>query len=170
MEMIIYQVYTQKENKILLERENKIYMRTKYDQDQFAVYKGTIFSTTENNGYIELLTTNEQLAKKYDFLLDDDVYYKDVSPYEVTEYYEQTFEAKYKGKNVGIMRGDDNQVDIQPDPEDFTYEDLIEFGFEQVEKGVYEKTLSPSELTDIHSIKEDLLEEAKQDFDEINKS
>lgn len=37
------------------------------------------------------------------------------------------------------MCGDDNQVDIQPDPADFTYGDLLKFGFEQVEKGVYEK-------------------------------
>lgn len=162
------------QRKILIKKINLkkiINMRTKYAQNDFAVFKGITFCTYHNgNGYIGLLTEDEKVAKKYDFLLDDDVYYKDVSPYEVTEYYEQTFEAKYKGKNVGIMRGDDNQVDIQPDPEDFTYEDLIEFGFEQVEKGVYEKTLSPSELTDIHSIKEDLLEEAKQDFEENNKS
>lgn len=145
-------------------------MRTKYDQESFAVYKGKIFSATTNNGYIELLTKDEKLAEEFDFLLDGEIYYKDITPYDVTEYYEQTFEAKYKGKNVGIMRGDDNQVDIQPDPEDFTYEDLIEFGFEQVEKGVYEKTLSPSELTELNAIKDDLLEDAKIDFDESDKS
>ena len=93
----------------------------------------------QNNGYIELLTTDRKLAEKLDFLLDGEIYYKDITPYDVTEYYEQRFEAKYKGKNVGIMCGDDNQVDIQPDPADFTYEDLLKFGFEQVEKGVYEK-------------------------------
>ncbi len=142
-------------------------MRSKYEPNSFAVYKRNIFCTYGNgNGYIGLLTEDKKLAKKFDFLLDDDIYYKEVSPYEVTEYYEQRFEAKYKGKNVGIMSGDDNQVDIQPNPEDFTYEDLIKFGFEQVEKGVYEKNLPTSELTDIHAIKEDLLEEAKKEFDE----
>ncbi len=146
-------------------------MRTKYEPNSFAVYNGNIFCTYGNgNGYIGLLTEDEKLAKKFDFLLDDDIYYKDVSPYEVTEYYEQRFEAKYKGKNVEIMSGDDNQVDIHPELEDFTYKDLIKFvikfGFKQVEKDVYEKTLPPSELTDIHAIKEDLLEEAKKEFDE----
>lgn len=145
-------------------------MRTKYEQDSFAVFQGTIFSATTNNGYVELLTTDRKLAKKFNFLLDGDIYYKDISPYEVTEYYEQRFEAKYKGKNVGIMCGDDNQVDIQPDPADFTYEDLLKLGFEQVEKGVYEKTLPTSELTDIHAIKRNKLEYAKKAFDEINKS
>ena len=145
-------------------------MRSKYEQDSFAVFQGTIFSATTNNGYVELLTTDGKLAKKFNFLLDGDIYYKDISPYDVTEYYEQTFKAKYKGKKVGIMEGDDVNVCIQPNPEDFSYEDLINFGFKQVEKGVYEKTLPTSELTDIHAIKEDLLEEAKQDFDEANKS
>ena len=145
-------------------------MRSKYEQDSFAVFQGTIFSATTNNGYVELLTTDGKLAKKFSFLLDGDIYYKDISPYEVTEYYEQTFEAKFKGKIVGIMRGDDNKVDIQPEPTDFTYEELLKLGFEQVEKGVYEKTLPTSELTDIHAIKRNKLEYAKQDFDEINKS
>ena len=146
-------------------------MRTKYDQDDFAVYKGTTFYTYYTcSGYIGLLTEDEKLAKKFDFLQDDDSYYKEVSPYEVTEYYEQRFKAKYKGKRVGIMEGDDIKVNIQPNPEDFTYEDLIKFGFKQVEKGVYEKTLPTSELTDIHAIKDDLLEDAKIDFDENNKS
>ena len=101
-------------------------MRTKYDQDDFAVYKGTTFYTYYTcSGYIGLLTEDEKLAKKFDFLQDDDSYYKEVSPYEVTEYYEQRFKAKYKGKRVGIMEGDDIKVNIQPNPEDFTYEDLI---------------------------------------------
>ena len=137
-------------------------MRSKYEQDSFAVYKGITFNTYYTcNGYIGLLTEDKKLAKKFDFLQDDDSYYKEVSPYEVTEYYEQRFKAKYKGKRVGIMEGDDIKVNIQPNPEDFTYEDLIKFGFEQVEKGVYEKTLPTSELTDIHAIKDDLLEDAK---------
>ena len=145
-------------------------MRSKYEQDSFAVFQGTIFSATTNNGYVELLTTDGKLAKKFNFLLDGEIYYKDISPYDVTEYYEQRFEAKFKGKIVGIMRGDDNKVDIQPNPEDFTYEDLIKFGFKQVEKGVYEKTLPTSELTELNVIKDDLLEDAKIDFDENNKS
>ena len=145
-------------------------MRSKYDQDIFAVFQGTIFSATKNNGYIELLTTDGKLAKKFNFLLDGDIHYKDISPYDVTEYYEQKFEAKYKGKKVGIMEGDDVKVSIQPNPEDFSYEDLINFGFKQVEKGVYEKTLPTSELTDIHAIKRNKLEYAKKDFDEKNKS
>ena len=137
-------------------------MRTKYDQDDFAVYKGITFNTYYTcSGYIGLLSEDKKLAKKFNFLQDDDSYYKEVSPYEVTEYYEQRFKAKYKGKRVGIMEGDDIKVNIQPNPEDFTYEDLIKFGFEQVEKGVYEKTLPTSELTDIHAIKDDLLEDAK---------
>ena len=152
-------------------------MRTKFQQNRFAIYKGNIYSAYTKDGFIRLRSYDIKDVEENGFEQFDTTTFnsdikgiKTVSPYEVTEYYEQTFEAKYKGKNVGIMRGDDNQVDIQPDPEDFTYEDLIEFGFEQVEKGVYEKTLSPSELTNIHSIKEDLLEEAKQDFDEYNKS
>ena len=143
----------------------------KYDQDDFAVYKGFTFDTyCPRRGYIGLLTEDEKLAKKFDFLQDDDGYYKEVSPYEVTEYYERKFEAKYKGKKVGIMEGDDGKVSIQPNPEDFSYEDLINFGFEQVEKGVYEKTLPTSELTDIHAIKRNKLEYAKKDFDKKNKS
>ncbi len=145
-------------------------MRSKYEQDSFAVFQGTIFSATTNNGYVELLTTDRKLAKKFNFLLDGDIYYKDISPYDVTEYYEQRFEAKYKGKKVGIMEGDDNEVNIQPDPADITYEELLKLGFEQVEKGVYEKTLPTSELTDIHPIKKNLLDYAKQEFDENNKS
>ena len=137
-------------------------MRSKYEHDSFAVYKGITFNTYYTcNGYIGLLTEDKKLAKKFDFLQDDDSYYKEVSPYEVTEYYEQRFKAKYKGKRVGIMEGDDIKVNIQPNPEDFTYEDLIKFGFEQVEKGVYEKTLPTSELTDIHAIKDDLMEDEK---------
>ena len=39
----------------------------------------------------------------------------------------------------------------------------------KLKKGVYEKTLPTSELTDLHAIKDDFLEYAKQDFDEANK-
>lgn len=59
-------------------------MRTKYDQDIFAVFQGKIFSATKNNGYIELLTTDRKLAEKLDFLLDGEIYYKDITPYDVT--------------------------------------------------------------------------------------
>ena len=59
-------------------------MRTKYDQDSFAVFQGKIFSATKNNGYIELLTTDRKLAEKLDFLLDGEIYYKDITPYDVT--------------------------------------------------------------------------------------
>ena len=70
-------------------------MRTKYNQDEFAVYKGITFCTYYTcSGYIGLQTEEEKLAKKFDFLQDDDSYYKEVSPYEVTEYYEQRFEVK----------------------------------------------------------------------------
>ena len=161
------------QNKILMKLislKNNQYEK-KYDQESFAVYKEITFYTYYTcSGYIVLLTEDEKLAKKFDFLQDDDSYYKEVSPYEVTEYYEQRFKAKYKGKRVGIMEGDDIKVNIQPNPEDFTYEDLIKFGFKQVEKGVYEKTLPTSELTELNVIKDDLLEDAKIDFDEFNKS
>ena len=149
-------------------------MRTKYEQDNFAVYKGKIYSAYTKEGLIILRSYDikdveengfEKLVPKSS--CSEVKGLKNVSPYEVTEYYEQKFEAKYKGKNVGIMSGDDNQVDIQPNPEDFTYEDLIKFGFEQVEKGVYEKNLPTSELTDIHAIKRSKLENAKKRFDEI---
>ncbi len=149
-------------------------MRTKYEQDIFAVYKGKIYSAYTKNGFIRLRTYDIKEVESGEFESYKSNYsdvkgIKEVSPYEVTEYYEQRFEAKYKGKNVGIMCGDDNQVDIQPEPADFTYEDLLKFGFEQVEKGVYEKTLPTSELTDIHAIKRNKLEYAKKDFDEANK-
>ncbi len=150
-------------------------MRTKYEQNKFAVYKGKIYSAYTKNGFIRLRTYDTKEVESGEFESYKSNYsdvkgIKEVSPYEVTEYYEQTFEAKYKGKIVGIMRGDDDQVDIQPEPADFTYEDLINFGFKQVEKGVYEKNLPTSELMDLHAIKEDFLEYAKQDFDENNKS
>lgn len=148
-------------------------MRTKYEQDNFAVYKGKIYTAYTKDCFIRLRTYDIKDVEENGFekyvpksSSSDVKGLKDVSPYEVSEYYEQRFEAKYKGKNVGIMSGDDNQVDIQPNPEDFTYEDLIKFGFEQVEKGVYEKTLPPSELTDIHAIKRSKLENAKKRFDE----
>ena len=150
-------------------------MRTKYDQGKFAVYKGKIYSAKLQNDFIRLRTYDIKEVESGEFESYKSNYsdvkgIKDISPYDVTEYYEQNFEAKYKGKIVGIMRGDDDQVDIQPEPADFTYEDLLKFGFEQVEKGVYEKTLPTSELTDLHAIKDDLLEYAKKDFDEANKS
>ncbi len=146
-------------------------MRRKYDHGKFAVYKGKIYSAYTKNGFIRLRTYDIKEVESGEFESYKSNYsdvkgIKEVSPYEVTEYYEQRFEAKYKGKNVGIMCGDDNQVDIQPDPADFTYEDLLKFGFEQVEKGVYEKTLPTSELTDIHAIKRNKLEYAKKYYDE----
>lgn len=148
-------------------------MRTKYEQDSFAVYKGKIYSAYTKNGFIRLRTYDIKEVESGKFESFKSNYsdvkgIKEVSPYDVTEYYEQTFEAKYKGKKVGIMEGDDVKVSIQPNPEDFSYEDLINFGFKQVEKGVYEKTLPTSELTDIHAIKRNKLEYAKQDFDEAN--
>ena len=148
-------------------------MRSKYEQNTFAVYKGRIYTAYTKDGFIRLRTYDIKDVEENGFekyvpksSSSDVKGLKDVSPYEVSEYYEQRFEAKYKGKNVGIMSGDDNQVDIQPNPEDFTYEDLIKFGFEQVEKGVYEKTLPPSELTELHAIKRNKLEYAKKEFDE----
>ena len=59
-------------------------MRSKYEQDSFAVFQGTIFSATTNNGYVELLTTDRKLAEKLDFLLDGEIYYKDITPYDLT--------------------------------------------------------------------------------------
>ena len=152
-------------------------MRTKYDQNKFAIYKGKIYSAYIKEGFIRLRSYDIKDVEENGFEEYFSTIYsselkciKDVSPYDVTEYYEQRFEAKYKGKKVGIMEGDDNEVNIQPDPTDITCEELLKLGFEQVEKGVYEKTLPTSDLTDIHPIKKNLLDYAKQDFDEINKS
>lgn len=70
-------------------------MRTKYQQCSFAIFNGITFCTFyKGNGYIGLLTEDEKLAKKFNFLMHDDVYYKEVYPHEVTEYYEQRFEVK----------------------------------------------------------------------------
>ncbi len=143
-------------------------MRTKYEQDSFAVYKGFTFDTyCPRHGYIGLLTEDEKLAKKFDFLQDDDGYYKEVSPYEVTEYYQQSFKAVYKDIPVSIIVGDDDSVEIENT--NLPWAVLKKAGFEVVNKGEYSKLVKTSELTDLHAIKEDLLEYAKQDFDEANK-
>lgn len=152
-------------------------MRTKYEQNDFAVYKGKLYSAYTKDGFIRLRSYDIKDVEENGFVKyipqsssSELKGLKEVSPYEVTEYYEQRFKAKYKGKNVGIMSGDDIQVDIQPDPEDISYDELIKLGFVQVEKGVYEKRLPTSELTDILAIKRNKLENAKKAFDKYNKS
>ena len=140
-------------------------MRTKYEQDNFAVYKGNTFCTCGNgNGYIGLVTENEELAKKFDFLLDEDGYYKEVSPYEVTEYYQQSFIAFYKNIPVSIVVGDDNSVEIEAN--NISWNILEKAGFEVANKGEYSKIVKTSELTELHAIKRNKLEYAKKDFDE----
>lgn len=138
----------------------------------YAVYKGMeIEADNDRYGNIFLATRDMVVAKIFNFKKeeDDDYYYKTVSPYEVTKYFERYFLAKYKGKKVAIMRVNGDEVDIQPDPEDITYNQLKRLGFKQVDKGVYEKTLPPSELTDIHAEDDDGLESAKQEYDESHK-
>lgn len=140
-------------------------MRTKYEPNSFAVYKGNIFCTYGNgNGYIGLVTENEELAKKLNFSLDEDGYYKEVSPYEVTEYYQQSFIAFYKNIPVSIVVGDDNSVEIEAN--NISWNILEKAGFEVANKGEYSKIVKTSELTELHAIKRNKLEYAKKKFDE----
>lgn len=140
-------------------------MKSKYEHEHFAVFQGNLFSSDTWKGYIELHTKSKRIAKKYDFIEENGAFHKLVSPYELTEYYLQSFEAKYQGKTVYIWRGNDKNVDIEAGT-GFSPDSL---GFVQVEKYVFEKTVRTSELTDIHAKKEDLLEEAKKIFDEFRK-
>lgn len=140
-------------------------MKSKYEHEHFAVFQGNLFSSDTWKGYIELHTKSKRIAKKYDFIEENGAFHKLVSPYELTEYYLQRFEAKYQGKTVCILRGDDRYVDIEAGA-GFSPDSL---GFVQVEKYVFEKTVRTSELTDIHAKKENLLEEAKKIFDEHQK-
>ena len=140
-------------------------MRTKYEPNSFAVYKGNTFCTYGNgNGYIGLVTENEELAKKLNFSLDEDGYYKEVSPYEVTEYYQQSFIAFYKNIPVSIVVGDDNSVEIEAN--NISWNILEKAGFEVANKGEFRKTVKTSELTELHAIKRNKLEYAKKEFDE----
>lgn len=144
-------------------------MRSKYELNCFAVYEGFTFDTYYiRSGYIGLVTENEELAKKLNFSLDEDGYYKEVSPYELTEYYQQSFIAFYKNIPVSIVVGDDNSVEIEAN--NISWNILEKAGFEVVNKGEYSKIVKTSELTELHAIKRNKLEYAKKDFDEINKS
>lgn len=63
---------------------------------------------------------------------------------------------------------DDDNVEIEAN--NISWKILKKAGFNVKNKGEFRKIVKTNELTEFHSIKEDLLEEAKQDFDEINKS
>ncbi|MCQ2584709.1 MAG: hypothetical protein MJ185_03890 [Treponema sp.] len=142
----------------------------KYNNNEIAIFNDADFDTyVTSDGKIGLLTNDLDLANKYGFYKDDDIFYREVSPYEVTAYYEQHYEAKYKGRHVAIWEGTDEKVTIVPDPEDMKYEELEVFGFEMVEKGVWQKKVPVSELTDILCIKKDILESAKEDYDSEHK-
>ena len=143
-------------------------MKTKYEPDFFAVFQGNLFSASPRKGYVKLITKSKRIVKKYEFLEEDDAYYKLVSPYELTEYYYQHFKAKYQGKEVCIWRGNDRYVDIGASS-DFSADDLESLGFIQVEKYVFEKRVATSELTDILVIKKDELKDVKKEFDEYQK-
>lgn len=150
-------------------------MRTKYDQNKFAIYKGNIYSAYIKEGYIRLRSydikdVEENGFEKYvrNTSSLDLKGVKDVSPYEVTEYFEQRFKAFYKNIPVSIVIGDDDNVEIEAN--NISWEILKKAGFNVKNKGEFRKIVKTNELTEFHSIKEDLLEEAKQDFDEINKS
>lgn len=148
-------------------------MRSKYELDSFAVYKGKIYSAYTKNGFIRLRTYDIKEVESGEFesfnatCATDLQGIKEVSPYEVTEYYEQRFKAVYKDIPVSIIVGDDDSVEIENTNLPWTV--LKKAGFEVVNKGEYSKLVKTSELTDLHAIKEDLLEYAKQDFDEANK-
>ena len=143
-------------------------MKSKYEQNHFAVFQGNLFFADSQKCCIELHTKSKRIAKKYEFLEKEESYHKLVSPYELSEYYLQRFEAKYHEKTVCILRGDDRYVDIEAGA-GFSPDDMNSLGFVQVEKYVFEKTVRTSELTDIHATKENLLENAKKIFDEHQK-
>ena len=147
-------------------------MRSKYELDSFAVYKGKIYSAYTKNGFICLRTYDIKEVESGEFEsfksnYSDVMGIKEVSPYEVTEYYEQRFKAVYKDIPVSIIVGNDDSVEIENT--NLPWAVLKKAGFEVVNKGEYSKLVKTSELTDLHAIKEDLLEYAKQDFDEANK-
>ncbi|MCR5289573.1 MAG: hypothetical protein K6E51_06245 [Treponema sp.] len=145
-------------------------MVTNHWHTHFAVYKGIEFEAdNDRDGNIFLSTRDAAIGIIFNFKKVGDIYIKEVSPYEVTKYCERYFLAKYKGKKVAIMWVNGDEVDIHPDPEDITYNQLKRLGFKQVEKGVYQKTLPPSELTDIHAEDDDSLKWTKQDYDECHK-
>jgi len=146
-------------------------MRSKYEQNTFAVYKGRIYTAYTKNGFIRLRTYDIKDVEENEFekyvaksSSSDVKGLKDVSPYEVSEYYEQRFKAVYKNIPVSIIVGDDDSVEIEAN--NIPWEILGKAGFNVENKGEFRKTVKKSELTDIHAIKEDLLEEAKKDFDE----
>jgi len=75
-------------------------MRSKYEQNTFAVYKGRIYTAYTKNGFIRLRTYDIKDVEENEFekyvaksSSSDVKGLKDVSPYEVSEYYEQRFKA-----------------------------------------------------------------------------
>ena len=146
-------------------------MRSKYEQNTFAVYKGKIYTAYTKDCFIRLRTYDIKDVEENGFekyvaksSSSDVKGLKKVSPYEVSEYYEQRFKAVYKNIPVSIIVGDDDSVEIEAN--NIPWEILEKAGFNVENKGEFRKTVKKSELTEFHAIKEDLLEEAKKEFDE----
>ena len=95
-------------------------MRTKYEPNSFAVYKGKIYTAYTKDCFIRLRTYDIKDVEENGFekyvpksSSSDVKGLKDVSPYEVSEYYEQRFKAVYKNIPVSIIVGDDDSVEIE---------------------------------------------------------
>lgn len=73
------------------------------------------FSSYPRKGYIELHTKSKRIAKKYGFLEENEAYHKLVSPYEVTEYYFQSFTPSkkiyWKMQNKNLMNFNKNTIE-----------------------------------------------------------
>lgn len=120
-------------------------MRTKYEQNTFAVYKGKIYTAYTKDCFIRLRTYDIKDVEENGFekyvaksSSSDVKGLKNVSPYEVSEYYEQRFKAVYKNIPVSIIVGDDDSVEIEAN--NIPWEILEKAGFKAANKGEFRKS------------------------------
>ncbi len=121
----------------------------------FAIYQGIEYSAGVNeNGQISLRSNDKESVRLGFELYLNRIYIKRVTIDQVESIYSKETQVTYLGGKFIVINKSEDKILVQSIVED--HSKYINLGFEQVERGVYQKWIYLSEVDAIQEIREDL--------------
>ena len=150
-------------------------MNSKYQTANYAIYNNEKYTARPDpQDWTLKIYTKDSSMQCHGFTPSkavENLYLKHVSPFDVSEYYEESFFAKYNGMSVYIWdeRSEGDKIMITPVGTTKIFDDLWKEGFKEVDRGIAGKLVLEEELENIHSVHKDLLTDARKDYEEEHK-
>ena len=150
-------------------------MNSKYQTANYAIYNNEKYTARPDpQDWTLKIYTKDSSMQRHGFTPSkavENLYLKHVSPFDVSKYYREHFEAEYAGITVYIDSdlSSDDKLMISPADNSKNHKELCSMGFENIDKYLLGKLVTIQSLENIHSVQEDLLASARKNYEEEHK-